>query len=81
MAQIPPAITPIDFRRCNLYPAGQDHQPSPADPSYECLANKSMAGGLAAGADARTARVFGASDRATYITGSNLVVDGGWLAR
>jgi NAD(P)-dependent dehydrogenase (short-subunit alcohol dehydrogenase family) len=31
--------------------------------------------------DIANAAVFLAGDRATYITGSNLVVDGGWLAR
>jgi NAD(P)-dependent dehydrogenase (short-subunit alcohol dehydrogenase family) len=31
--------------------------------------------------DIANAAVFLASDRATYITGSNLIVDGGWLAR
>jgi NAD(P)-dependent dehydrogenase (short-subunit alcohol dehydrogenase family) len=30
--------------------------------------------------DIANAAVFLASDRATFITGSNLVVDGGWLA-
>jgi NAD(P)-dependent dehydrogenase (short-subunit alcohol dehydrogenase family) len=30
--------------------------------------------------DIANAAVFLASDRATFITGTNLVVDGGWLA-
>lgn len=32
-------------------------------------------------ADIANAAVWLASDRATFITGSNIVVDGGWLAR
>ena len=30
--------------------------------------------------DVANAAVFLASDRASFITGSNLVIDGGWLA-
>ena len=70
--------------RLQLHLAGQDRDRAAGlaeDPAR--LENAAPAHSLAAlgrPQDIANAAVFLASDRATYITGSNLVVDGGWLA-
>jgi glucose 1-dehydrogenase len=55
---------------------------SPADPArLENARRRTPWPRLGRPQDIANAAVFLASDRATYITGANLVVDGGWLAR
>jgi glucose 1-dehydrogenase len=50
------------------------------DPEIETARQRTPWPRLGRPEDIANAAVFLASDRATYITGSNLVVDGGWLA-
>ena len=70
---------------CNCISPGKivTGQPgSPSDPArLENARRRTPWPRLGRPQDIANAAVFLASDRATYITGSNLVVDGGWLAR
>jgi glucose 1-dehydrogenase len=70
---------------CNCISPGKivTGQPgSPSDPTrLENARRRTPWPRLGRPQDIANAAVFLASDRATYITGSNLVVDGGWLAR
>jgi len=71
--------------RLQLHLAGQDRHRSagsPTDPArLENARRRTPWPRLGRPQDIANAAVFLASDRATYITGSNLIVDGGWLAR
>ncbi len=53
----------------------------PPDPEIENARRRTPWPRLGRPQDIANAAVFLASDRATYMTGSNLVVDGGWLSR
>jgi NAD(P)-dependent dehydrogenase (short-subunit alcohol dehydrogenase family) len=70
---------------CNCISPGKivTGQPgSPSDPArLENARRRTPWPRLGRPQDIANAAVFLASDRATYITGSNLVVDGGWLVR
>jgi NAD(P)-dependent dehydrogenase (short-subunit alcohol dehydrogenase family) len=74
-----------DWIVCNCISPGKivTGQPgSPTDPDrLENARRRTPWPRLGRPQDIANAAVFLASDRATYITGSNLVVDGGWLAR
>lgn len=74
-----------DWIVCNCISPGKivTGQPgSPSDPArLENAHRRTPWPRLGRPQDIANAAVFLASDRATYITGSNLVVDGGWLAR
>ncbi len=74
-----------DLIVCNCISPGKivTGQPgSPSDPArLENAMRRTPWPRLGRPQDIANAAVFLASDRATYITGSNLVVDGGWLAR
>lgn len=74
-----------DYIVCNSISPGKivTGQPgSPTDPArLENARRRTPWPRLGQPQDIANAAVFLASDRATYITGSNLVVDGGWLAR
>jgi glucose 1-dehydrogenase len=74
-----------DWIVCNCISPGKivTGQPgSPTDPArLENARRRTPWPRLGRPQDIANAAVFLASDRATYITGSNLIVDGGWLAR
>ena len=74
-----------DLIVCNCISPGKivtGHPGLPMDPALiENAKRRTPWPRLGRPADIANAAVFLASDRATYITGSNLVVDGGWLAR
>jgi glucose 1-dehydrogenase len=74
-----------DLIVCNCISPGKivTGQPgSPSDPArLENARRRTPWPRLGRPQDIANAAVFLASDRATYITGANLVVDGGWLAR
>jgi glucose 1-dehydrogenase len=70
---------------CNCISPGKivtGQQGEPSDPArLENARRRTPWPRLGRPQDIANAAVFLASDRATYITGANLVVDGGWLAR
>ncbi len=70
---------------CNCISPGKivtGQQGAPSDPArLENARRRTPWPRLGRPQDIANSAVFLASDRATYITGSNLVVDGGWLAR
>jgi NAD(P)-dependent dehydrogenase (short-subunit alcohol dehydrogenase family) len=74
-----------DLIVCNCISPGKivtGHPGLPMDPALlENARRRTPWPRLGAPQDIANAAVFLASDRATYMTGSNLVVDGGWLAR
>jgi glucose 1-dehydrogenase len=70
------------FIVCNCLSPGKIIKANrPDDPELENARRRTPWPRLGLPQDVANAAVFLASDRATYITGSNLVVDGGWLAR
>ena len=74
-----------DLIVCNCISPGKivtGHPGLPMDPALlENARRRTPWPRLGVPQDIANAAVFLASDRATYMTGSNLVVDGGWLAR
>jgi glucose 1-dehydrogenase len=69
---------------CNCISPGKIviERPSfPPDPEIENARRRTPWPRLGRPQDIANAAVFLASDRATYMTGSNLIVDGGWLCR
>lgn len=72
------------FIVCNCLSPGKiikERADGATDPEIENARRRTPWPRLGRPQDVANAAVFLASDRATYITGSNLVVDGGWLAR
>jgi glucose 1-dehydrogenase len=70
------------FIVCNCLSPGKIIKANrPTDPELDNARRRTPWPRLGLPQDVANAAVFLASDRATYITGSNLVVDGGWLAR
>jgi NAD(P)-dependent dehydrogenase (short-subunit alcohol dehydrogenase family) len=68
---------------CNCISPGKiiKRPDDPTDPELENARRRTPWPRLGRPQDIANAAVFLASDRASYITGANMVVDGGWLAR
>lgn len=65
-----------------LTPGPVPQHPEGMDPAFlDELARRTMLGRIGAPNDIRTALLFLASPHSAFVTGSNVVVDGGWTAR
>lgn len=73
----------LDGVRVNVLTPGPFPQhPERMDPAFlDELARRTMLGRVGTPDDIRTALLFLASPRSAFVTGSNVVVDGGWTAR
>ncbi|KNX37767.1 SDR family NAD(P)-dependent oxidoreductase [Luteipulveratus halotolerans] len=65
-----------------LTPGPFPAQAAQADPAFvEQLTSRTLTGTIGAPEDIQTALLYLASPRSRFVTGSNVVVDGGWTAR
>ena len=75
-------LGPIGVRVNAITPGPFPQHPEQMDPAFlDQLASRTMLGRVGRPDDIRTAVLFLASPHSAFVTGSNIVVDGGWTAR
>lgn len=75
-------LGPEGIRVNSLTPGPFPQHPEQMDPAFVAeLSSRTMLGRVGAAADIRTAVLFLASPHSAFVTGSDVVVDGGWTAR
>ena len=71
----------VRFNVINPGPIQTRIAPKPGEPAYDWQCGKTMLGRVGYPKEVAWAAVFLASDEASYITGSSITVDGGWVAK